>query len=112
MQNKLNILWVNDNVETAHLMVFMYAINSKLKGWWDDVNLIIWGATAKLVATDKGIQEKIKMAQHAGVKIEACRACSDQFGVTQDLIDLGIELKLMGEPLTQILKEDAKLLTI
>lgn len=109
---KLNILWTNDNKETAHTMVFMYAINSKTRCWWDEVDVIIWGATAKLVAEDEEIQEKIKLAQHAGVNMLACLSCAAQYGVVDQLKSLGIEVKPMGEPLTEIIKSGEKLITI
>ncbi|MFI3230215.1 MAG: DsrE family protein [bacterium] len=112
INEKLNILWTNDNPEIAHSMVFMYATNSKLNGWWEYVDIIIWGPTAKLVAEDKNIQEKIKMAQHVGVNMVACIACANQFGVVNDLQDLNINVKAMGEPLTELIKNDERLITI
>ena len=36
----------------------------------------------------------------AGVSIEACLACSDGYGVTDTLEQLGLDVKYMGEPLT------------
>lgn len=42
----------------------------------------------------------------------ACRACADAYGVTWALEGLGIEVKYMGQPLTEVLKaEEWKLLT-
>ncbi len=109
---KLNILWTNDNIDTAQKMVLMYSTNAKLKNWWDEIDLIIWGATAKLVAENESIQENIKTAQEAGVKILACIACANQLGVTDKLESLGIDVKPMGLPLTEILQNGEKLLTI
>lgn len=109
---KLNILWTNDNPHTAHTMVFMYATNAKLNNWWDEVDVIIWGPTAKLVAEDEGVQERINLAKKAGVNVVACIACATQFGVVEELQSLGIELKPMGEPLTDIIKTKKKLITI
>lgn len=109
---KLNILWTNDNPNTAHTMVFMYATNAMLNGWWDEVNVIIWGPTAKLVADDEGVQERINLAKKAGVNVVGCIACAMQFGVVDELQSLGIELKPMGEPLTDIIKANQKLITI
>ncbi len=109
---KLNILWTNDSIDTALKMVFMYSTNSMLKNWWDELDLIIWGATAKLAAEDASIQEAIKTAQEAGVKVLACIACANQFGVTEKLESLGIDVKPMGLPLTEILQNGEKLLTI
>ncbi|WMJ88339.1 DsrE family protein [Anaerocolumna sp. MB42-C2] len=110
--NTLNILWTNDNIITSEKMVLMYALNSKLNNWWNEVIVIIWGATAKLVSENTMIQEKIKIALHAGVKFTACKACAEQLNVTEKLTELGIEVKYWGEGLTEILKEDEKLITI
>ncbi len=112
MNTKLNILWVNDNPQTAHTMVFMYATNAKSRAWFDEVEVIIWGPTAKLVAEDEGIQERIKLAMHTGVVVKACISCANMFGVTDKLKSLGIEVDGMGIPLTNILKENERLLTI
>jgi len=110
--NKLYILWTNDNFITSEKMVFMYGINAKKQNWWKDVTIIIWGATAKLVSENATIQNLIKEAQSEGVHISACRACADQLGVTEILDDLNIEVIYWGQPLTQILKDNEKLITI
>jgi len=108
----LYVLWTNDNLITSKKMVFMYTINSLRKGWWEKVTLIVWGAPAKLVGENKEIQQKIKEALDAGVHVTACKACADQLNITEDLEKLGIEVIYWGAPLTDILKEDEKLLTI
>lgn len=108
----LHILWTNDNPITADKMVFMYAINSMMHGWWEEVTLIVWGATTKLVSEDLNIQKKIGEAIDAGVRITACKACADQLGVVEALEALGIEVKNWGQPLTEILKEKDPLLTV
>jgi len=41
----------------------------------------------------------------AGVILLACKACSDSYGVSEGLEELGVEVKYMGEPFTQILKD-------
>jgi hypothetical protein len=108
----LYVLWTNDNPVTAEKMVFMYTVNSLIHGWWEKVTLIIWGATAKLVSEDITIQEKIREALDAGVHITACKACADQLGVTETLEKLKIEVKYWGLPLTELLKNNERLLTI
>lgn len=108
----LYVLWTNDNLITAEKMVFMYTINSLVHGWWEKVTLIIWGATAKLVAENENIQNLIKEAQNAGVHVTACKACAEQLNVKDALEDLNIEVIYWGVPLTDILKKNEKLLTI
>ena len=112
MENELVILWTNADEVTFDKMVNMYARNSILKHWWEKVTIIIWGRTAKLTAESEVVQEGIKQLLHIGVKVSACKACSDQLGVSKNLEDLGIEVKYWGEGLTTILKENKKLLTI
>lgn len=108
----LNILWTNADELTSDKMVMMYATNSMLYKWWQSVTVIIWGATAKLVAESDLIQTKIRLAQQAGVKFSACKACADQLGTTAKLEELGIEVVYWGTGLTEILKNEGKLLTI
>ncbi len=42
----------------------------------------------------------------------ACKACAEKLGAEQALTDLGIDVKYMGEPLTEYIKLDYKILTI
>ena len=112
MENKLNILWTSSDPEVAHNMVFMYATNAKLNNWFEEVNLIIWGPSAKLVANDEGIKERIKLAKHAGVNVEACIACASNYNVVEELKAQNITLRGMGVPLTEIIKSGGKLITI
>jgi len=110
--NKLYILWTNADPITSDKMVFMYGVNCKLYDWWEEVTIIIWGATAKLTAESEGIQERIKQALQAGVNVIACKGCSDQLGVSEKLEELGVKVAYIGGDLTKILKDDERLLTI
>ncbi|MHB8076425.1 hypothetical protein [Desulfosporosinus fructosivorans] len=47
-------------------MAFMYTLNSKLKEWWDEVSLIVWGPSAKLLAEDTNLQQYIGKIKDAG----------------------------------------------
>lgn len=110
--NELYILWTSGDREVALSMVFMYAFNSKTKGFWDDVCLIVWGPSAKLLSQDEELQGRVRQMIEAGVKVEACIACANMYGVTKILESLGIEVKGMGQPLTQLMKEGKKILSI
>ena len=110
--DNLNILWTNADPVTSEFMVFMYAINAKRYKWWDEITIIVWGSTAELVATNDHIQDLIQEAQKVGVKITACKGCSDKLNVSEKLDALGIEVKYWGVGLTEILKANGKLLTL
>lgn len=89
----------------------MYTFNSKTKEWWDDVCLIIWGPSSKLLSEDKELQEYVARMLEADVEIVACKACADSYGISDTLENLGVEVKFMGQPLTYILKQNTKLIT-
>ncbi|MVB12384.1 hypothetical protein CAFE_31190 [Caprobacter fermentans] len=112
MKDQLYILWTNADPITSQKMVLMYATNSMLNSWWKSVTVILWGAPAGLAAENASVQERIKIARQAGVRFSACKACADQLNVTDQLLNLGIEVEYWGERLTEILKEDQKIITI
>jgi len=112
IMDKLNILWLTDNKDTIFNMLAMYSINSKINDWWQDVNVIIWGASAKLVGNDSQVQTEIKEMINQGITIEACKDCCDNFGVTNILTSLGVNVRYMGKPLTDYIKSGENILTI
>ena len=111
-KNELNVLWTNSDSVTAEHMVFLYTINAKKRKWFDEVRIIIWGQSAKLAAENETIRNMIKEAISEGVVIDGCLACAKALGVEDQLKALGVNLIYMGEPLTEIIKRGAYLLTI
>ncbi len=111
-KDKLNILWTTDNKDTVFNMLSMYAINSKKHNWWKEVNVIIWGAAAKLAGNDTQVQTEVLEMFQYGISVEACKDCCDNYGVTELLSKLGVNVRYMGEPLTEYLKADEKIITI
>ena len=111
-KNTLTILWTNADLLTSQYMVMMYARNSMVRGWWEKVTVVIWGATASLAAENAVIQEEMKLSKNAGVKFSACVACARQLSVVSQLEALGVEVVAWGPLLTEILKNDDKLLTV
>lgn len=109
--SRLAVVWTSGDPEVAHRVCFMYTGNAKKQKWFDEVTLIVWGPSARLLAGDKDLQTKIKAMVEDGVKVQACLACADSYGVTEQLRKLGIEVKYMGKPLTDLLKQDWKILT-
>jgi hypothetical protein len=109
--DKLVVVWTSDNPYVAERVALMYTHNAKTSGWFKDVTLIIWGPSAKLTVENIKIQEKLKAMQKDGVVIEACIACAEAYGITNELKKLGFDVKGMGKPLTDYLKSGAKVLT-
>lgn len=107
---KLVIVWSSADREVALNMVFMYTSASKHQGMWDDITLVVWGPSAKLLAEDEELQVHIKSMIDAGIVIKACKMCSDSYGVSYKLEELGIIVKYMKE-LTDYIKEGRNILT-
>jgi hypothetical protein len=104
VSDSLLVIWTSGDREVARKMVFMYTKNSRLKGWWGRVRLVVWGPSALLLTQDQELQEELEELKAAGVKLLACKACADLYGVTDELRTLGIEVIYMGQPLTEMLK--------
>ena len=58
--NKLAVIWSSGDPEVAKKVCFMYTLNAKKQGWFDEVVLIVWGPSAKLLAENEDLQEDIK----------------------------------------------------
>lgn len=111
-KDHLTILWTNADPKTAEMMVLMYAGNAIERGWWKEVEIIVWGSTMELVATDAHIREVLEDVMATGVKVRMCRACARKLHVEEKLDQLGYDLDFMGGPLTDAIKGEGKLITI
>lgn len=111
-KTKLGLIWVTGDREAALHMIFMYGHNSKKLVWWDKVRLIVWGPSAKLLSEDQELQERVKQMAADGVQVWACKACADQYGVSQALETMGIRVTYVGETVTKMLQSGWKVLSI
>ena len=107
----LHVIWTTGDKEVVMRMIFVYLLDSKSMGWWDEINLVIWGPSAKLLAEDKEVQNELDFIQQSGINVEACRGCTEAYGVTGKIKSLGIEVKYMGEVVTQYLQGNGKVVT-
>ena len=110
-ESKLAVVWTSGDPDVAHRVCFMYCHNAKKQKWFDEVVLVVWGPSARLLAADKDLQAEVKSMMAGGVKVQACVACADSYGVSERLREMKIEVKGMGAPLTQMLKTGWKVLT-
>lgn len=110
--NELVVLWTSGDRDVALKMAFMYTYNAKVKGWWPEVSLIVWGPSAKLLVEDAELQDYMQRIIAAGIDVMACKACSDSYGVSEKLTAMGIDVKYMGQPLTHFLKSGCHILSV
>ena len=110
-KNKLLVVWTTKDKEVAKNMVFMYTLNSKLKGWWENVWLLVWGPSTQLLAEDAEMQKYVKEMMEAGVNVIACKKCAENYDVVEEIKQQGIKVFYVGEWFTEYLKEGGKTLT-
>jgi hypothetical protein len=110
--DSLLILWTSDDRDTALDMALLYGLNGKLNDWWDEVTLLVWGASQRLLAEDREVQEKVAEMTYAGVRVLACRRCAEDLGLDEELAALGCKVFFSGEFLTDWLKSGRPMLTV
>ena len=111
MKNRLLIIWSTEEREVAKKMVLLYSGVILPRVYWDEAILMVWGPSARLLSQDKELQEKVKEIAKSGVKIQACVVCTDEYGVSEALENIGVELTHTGEMLTKALQSDWKVIT-
>jgi hypothetical protein len=109
--DKLVVIWTSDDPYVAERVSLMYTHAAKINGWFKEVTLVVWGPSAKLISENIKLQQKVEEMKKDGIVVEACIACANLYGVTEDLKKLGYVVKGMGKPLTDYLKSGAKVLT-
>ncbi len=109
--DKLAVLWTSGDIDVAERVCLMYTHAAKKNQWFDEVTLIVWGPSSKLLAENEALQTKLKAMAKDGVILEACIACASSYGVTDELKKMGIDVKGMGTPLTNYMKKGWHVLT-
>jgi len=107
----LVVLWSSGDTDVAEKACLMYAHAAKKYNWFKEVILIVWGPSEKLLAENSKLKDKIAVMKKDGVIVEACIACSNMYGVTNDLKVCEVDVKGMGVPLTRYLKRGYKVVS-
>jgi len=111
VKNELMIVWATDNRETSINMICLYAGNAKPKGWFDEVTLVIWGASQHLIANDAEVKGLVDGMVKNGVKVVACKSCAESLGTHKQLQSCGIEVYYTGELISDWAKSGKPMMT-
>ncbi|PWD99140.1 DsrE family protein [Marinilabilia rubra] len=112
LSDTLVVLWTSGDPDVAERVCLMYTHAAKTQKWFDEVILVVWGPSAKLISENLKLRAKVKSMENDGVLLEACVACANSYGVAAELSKFGFDVKGMGKPLTDYLKsDDVKVLT-
>jgi hypothetical protein len=107
----LVVVWSSGDPEVAEKACLMYAGAAKRYKWFDEVILVVWGPSEKLLAENQTLKDMVASLQKDGLIVQACVACSNMYGVTNDLKVCQIDVKGMGVPLTKYLKRGYKVIS-
>jgi hypothetical protein len=107
----LVVLWSSGDPDVAEKACLMYAHAAKKYKWFREVILIVWGPSEKLLVENLNLKDKIAAMKKDGVIIEACVACSNMYGVTNELKVCEVDVKGMGVPLSRYLKRGYKIVS-
>ena len=106
--DSLVILWTTAEKDVLTKMLSVYVTNALTQGWFEHVTFVIWGPSAKLLAEDKEVQEWIRKFKEAGAVLEACLWCTNQYDVTEELEECGVDVRGMGRSLSNYIKDPDK----
>ncbi len=104
---KLMVVWTSGDPDVADKVCLMYTHAAKAYGWFAEVTLVVWGPSQRLLAGDPTLQAKVEAMQKDGVVVEACIACARKLELVEELEALDIDVKGMGVPLSEALKDPA-----
>jgi len=110
---KLLVIWKSDNEIDIHNFVIPYVYNSIKHEWFNEVSLLIWGASQEKVLEDTVVQQRVKNLIKNKVTVYACKMCADNVGATSLLESLGVIVMYSGVYLSDNLKDsETEVLTI
>ena len=105
MATKVFIVVSSGDPDVSLEVGLVYPLNAKKKGWMDEVKVIFFGPSEKLLAYDKRIQERVKELQETGVEVLACIWCAERMNITGTIEALGVPVLSVGPVISLLLKE-------
>ena len=103
MSSKLLVIIATGENEKA-LTGLMYANRTLAEGWMDQVKVIFFGPSERLLVEDEMIA---KTAKEIGAveKTIACKFISDRDGISEKIQDLGLKVEYVGTIISDLLKD-------
>jgi hypothetical protein len=104
---KIDLLWTDEDrdVFTESIVPYSHRYLDGKSG--TELNLIIWGPAVKLLAEDDQLQNKLASMIDKGLQVKTSQFLTDQYGVTEELTEIGVEVGKTKDVLTETLTEDA-----
>jgi hypothetical protein len=82
----------------------MLANNAMKREWLDDIKVVYFGPSEKLVVEDPIISDQAQEIAEAGGSI-ACKYISDRDGVSEKMEKLGVQVEYVGSIISYLIKD-------
>ena len=102
-KTQLAIVWTSGDPDVAHRMVFMYLHASARNKWFAENRLIVWGPSAAS-GRRQGSPGEDQADDGRRRDRPGLHRLADSYGVTAQLRAMGIEVKGMGKPLSDLIQ--------
>lgn len=101
---KLCVVWKSSNEIDIEKFIIPYIYNSKAKKWFDEVEVLVWGASQEIIANSSLYKQKLKEMVDSGIPVYACKMCADGLNVTDVLESMGVNVIYTGVYLSDQIK--------
>ena len=109
MGSKLLVIIASGDREKA-LAGMMYARNVIKYEWLDNVKVVFFGPSERLVAEDAEVSDKAEEIAKLTDSL-ACKAISDRDdGVSEKLVEIGIKVDYIGDVVSNLIKDSFMLI--
>ncbi len=106
------IITAGENELEKFISAMSFSINVKKKSYMDDVKVVFFGPSEKLLASNNtDVINLFTQIKALNIDIFACKNVSDSFSITPKLIDLGLNVSYIGKIVTDLLKDGYTALT-
>ena len=104
MADKVFVILTSQDRDVLLETGFTYPYNAALNRWMEEVKIILFGPSERLVLNDAEVKSRLKEALDSGIHVMACKWCSDRMGISEDLEALGIEVLYVGPVISELFK--------
>jgi hypothetical protein len=103
MTSKVVIIIATGDRKKA-LTGLMYAQNAIKHNWLNDVKIIYFGPSERLLTIDEEVREAVKTLAKSST-CYACKFLSDQDEISDAIADLGVKVEYVGTILSNLIEE-------
>lgn len=102
MVSKLLVIVATSDKEKA-LAALMYTGNALRRGWMDDVKVVFFGPSERLMVEDEEVSARAREISKT-VGSFACKAISDRDEISGEIADLGVKVEYVGTIVSDLIK--------